>query len=63
MIQLRQEIMAADRLPYPHDWPLPPCPVCRRPVQKWVSSSDARLPLRFRFGPCGHGIVADQPPG
>ncbi|ALO98740.1 hypothetical protein SHL15_7747 [Streptomyces hygroscopicus subsp. limoneus] len=61
VIQLREETKNAGQLPYPHDWPLPPCPECERPVTKWLSSKGEGEHLRFHFWPCNHGIVADQP--
>jgi hypothetical protein len=62
VLQLRDEALAAGDLPFPMDWPLPPCLVCGATTTEYLAATDPHWPTRHHFYPCGHGVVADSPP-
>ncbi|CAL9673250.1 hypothetical protein SUDANB176_07570 (plasmid) [Streptomyces sp. enrichment culture] len=59
VLGLRKQILEAGGLPYPQDWPLPPCLECGAAVHNWVRGKGG-LPTSYWFFPCGHGVVADR---
>ncbi|MEY9816338.1 hypothetical protein [Streptomyces albogriseolus] len=59
VLDLRKQVLEAGDLPYPEDWPLPPCLECGAEVQSWVRGRGG-LPTSYWFSPCGHGVVADR---
>lgn len=60
VLQLRVQTQQAGYLPYPRDWPLPTCLECGAEVREWLRSGGGEDPIRLRFFPCGHGVVADR---
>ncbi|MGW1030287.1 hypothetical protein ACWD4J_42715 [Streptomyces sp. NPDC002577] len=57
VLELRKAAVGAGNVPYPHDWPLPMCPICRGTVGSYVRSGGSDE-IRYHFFPCGHGVVA-----
>ncbi|MFF9204289.1 hypothetical protein ACF1AE_21210 [Streptomyces sp. NPDC014986] len=60
VVQRRAQALDAGGLPYPEDWPLPPCLECGATVVRWLRGGGGEYPMTYRFFPCGHGVVADR---
>ncbi|MFD5452183.1 hypothetical protein [Streptomyces sp. NPDC127100] len=60
VLDLREQAIEADDLPYRQDWPLPPCLECKGAVVRWLRSGGGEYPIAYRFFPCHHGVVADR---
>jgi hypothetical protein len=59
VLELREQALEAG-LPYPEDWPLPPCLECGAAVVRWLRMGGGEYPITYHFFPCKHGVVADR---